>query len=167
MAFTINKIASGHTPVDIQYAIDSAFAQSRFTYKVLQGHGSKVTIQGIRLKEAKDYCGNHPLACPVRPGVHKPHKHFTFLEGADWVAFNDMLNDVLDKLKVEANVASSHVIIRKAKQRCVEYKPQTLSNGIDSEWVKDSGRFANRMGRISLRSKYPIGTPGIPEWKNA
>jgi hypothetical protein len=86
------------------------------------------------------------------------------LEGADWVAFNDMLNDVLDALNVSANVASSLCIIRKGAMRRIEYDGHKLGNGIDSEWNKDSAHYADRRGQVSPRSEYPAGTPGIPEY---
>lgn len=146
-------------------ALANAINRSRFTATLIQiKHGFEIGT--VRLRQSKDYCGNHPLPCPVRPyQAHKPHIHSKCLEGADWVAFNDMLNDVLDKLRVSANVASSHVIIRKGEKRCTVYMSQPLGNGIDNEWQRDSGCFENKMGMKSPRSDYPTGTPGIPEYK--
>ena len=73
--------------------------------------------------------------------------------------------DVLDKLQVSANVASSLVIIRKGVMRCVQYGSRVLSNGIENEWVRDSECFENWIGRKALRSNYPPGTPGIAEYR--
>jgi hypothetical protein len=165
MSFKIkNIIATPKRMMTIGNALARAINTSRFTANLSQIRNG-FEISTIRLRQSKDYCGNHPLPCPIRPGGHRPHKHLPYLEGADWVAFNDMLNDVLDRLKVSANVASSHVIIRKGDKRCVEYDSQPLRNGIDNEWVRDSGCFECRIGIKSPRSDYPPGTPGIPEYK--
>ena len=161
MAFIIKKI-SGATPVLITRKIMALHAKSRFTWETTYDE-KKVSIHLVRLKESKHYCGNHPLPCPIRP-FPKKHIHSTCLEGADWVAFNDMINDVLDNLGVSANVASSLVVIRKGNERCINYDSQVLSNGIDNEWTRDSHCFENRIGQVSPRSEYPNGTPGIPEY---
>ena len=147
---------------DVAQSIRNQVANSRFTLEMTVGP-KKISMSKIRLRKSKDYCGNHPLACPVRPGGHAPHKHMTFLEGSDWVAFNDKINDILDELKVNANVGSSHVVTRKGLERCVEYTAYTLGNGIDNEWTKDSGAFANCIGR-KVQAEYPEGTPGIYSW---
>jgi hypothetical protein len=102
----------------------------------------------------------------VRPGGERPHKHTKNLEGADWVAFNDMLNDMLDALSVSADVGSSLCIIRKGGARRVEYRGHLLGNGIDSEWDKDSDFYESHLGETNVpRSEYPTDTPGIAEWK--
>ena len=166
MSFKIKNIV-GATAMRISNEILKAQLRSRFTFQMgMPNNGKVIEIRTIRLIQSKDYCGNHPLPCPVRPfQAHKPHIHSKCLEGADWVAFNDMLNDILDKLKVSANVASSHVIIRKGLLRCVNYDSRLLSNGIENEWVKDSHFFEDWTGRKAGRSVYPPGTPGIAEWK--
>lgn len=165
MAFVIKNI-KGANIGKLFMAIRKVALRSRFNFYAGTTHDMKrIEIGKVRLRVAKDYCGNHPLPCPVRPWQpHQAHKKLTYLEGADWVAFNDMLNDVLDKLKVSADVASSHVIIRKGYARCVEYDAQIRPNGIDAEWTKDSNMFANYTGQIAPRAGYPNGTPGIPEY---
>lgn len=168
MAFVIKNIStkSLNGVRNLVRAIHAAGEKSRFTFTNETTHNhTRIKIGTVRLRDAKDYCGNHPLPCPVRPGGHRPHKRLNYLEGADWVAFNDMLNDVLDKMKISADVASSLVIIRKGQERCVYYDSRPFPNGIDNEWVKDSRQFENRIGKKSKRSEYPPGTPGIPEWK--
>ena len=160
MAFVINKVTSGQTTDLIAGAMRSALSTSRFTAEVIQKRSS-VEIRTVRLNYRKDYCGNHPLPCPVRPGKHRKHPVNTFLEGADWVGFNDMVNDVLDTLGCVCNCASSHVVIRKDGKRCVEYDSQPLSNGIDNEWRRDSGQFKSYISQQAPRAKYPAGTPGF------
>jgi hypothetical protein len=169
MAFTIRLSKDNYSTKarDIVASLRGYLSESRFivdgiTLKETR-KSDTITLGKVRLKIAKDFCGNHPLPCPVRPGPHKPHKVMTLLEGADWVAFNDMLNDILDLYAADANAGSSHVIIRKGVMRCVEYTAQQLGNGIDNEWVKDSGKFANCIGR-KMRAKYPEGTPGFPHY---
>jgi hypothetical protein len=161
MVFIIKKIVDGDVQ-DIAMAVRQALSISRFMANV-EELPNKVKISNVRLKKSKHYCGNHPLSCPVRPGGPRPHKHMKYLEGADWVAFNDMINDILDSAGVSANVASSHVIIRKGAKRCIEYISRRIGM-YDNEWVKDSGCFENRIGKKSGRSEYPPGTPGIAEY---
>ena len=169
MAFEIREIEGATpnaTPERVAEEIRNHLNISRFTADVVV-HKRKVTIHKIRLRESKDYCGNHPYACPVRPNVvEKKHIHSRCLEGADWVGFNDMLNDVLDALCVSAYVASSLCIIRKGSFRRVEYSGHKLGNGIDSEWNKDSHAYECHLGEMNVpRSEYPTDTPGIAEWK--
>jgi hypothetical protein len=160
MAFVIKNI-DGSTPGDIHAAISAALRKSRFTARI-DYSVNKVSIHDVRLKESKDYCGNHPYACPVRPGGHQAHKRQKFLEGADWVAFNDGINNVLDGLGVSANVASSLVVIRKGLERCVSYYGHS-QNGISNEWDKQ-GFYENHIGKPHPKAEYPEGTPGIYSW---
>ena len=165
MAFEIKKIKSGVSVNEIGHALQNKISQSRFIADV-SFHENKLKIHQVRLRKSKDYCGNHPFACPVRPGGHKPHVHSSCLEGADWVAWNDMLNDVLDALGVAANVASSLCIIRKGEFRRIEYTGHLLGNGIDSEWDKDSEFYLNHtLCTTPVPSKFPMGTPGIYKWR--
>ena len=159
MAFVIKNIVSGQSVDDIAAYINATLAGSRFTAAVTTKKKS-VEIRNVRLTYRKDYCGNHPLPCPVR-AIHRKHPVNRLLEGADWVGFNDMLNNVLDGIGCVCDCASSHVVIRKAGARCVRYDAQALSNGIDNEWVKNSGAFKNYIGKRAPRSRYPAGTPGF------
>lgn len=163
MAFKINKI-SGAELHTIESDLVRAISISRFTARV-ERHTSNITIHDVRLRVAKDYCGNHPNACPVRPGVHRPHKETKHLEGADWVAFNDMLNDVLDCLSVSANAASSLCIIRKGSARRMRYEGHFLQNGIDREWNRDDTQYASYLRKGHPPTVYPLDTPGIAEWR--
>lgn len=160
MAFVINKITSGEQVEDIATMIRKTLAGSRFTAEVTTPTTKRVEIRTVRLTYHKDYCGNHPLPCPVR-AFSKPHKKTRQLEGADWVGFNDMLNDLLDAIGCVCDCASSHVIIRKSGARCMRYDAQTL-NGIDSEWKRNSGVFENHIGNNrNAHAEFPQGTPGF------
>jgi hypothetical protein len=167
MAFKINKI-TGSDVQTIASRIRLALSQSRFNADVSTPSSRCVEIRTVRQNEKKDYCGHHPFACPVRPGPHKPHKHLPFLEGADWVAFNDMLNDCLDSLNVSANAGSSLCIIRKGYLRRAEYSGHTLGNGIDSEWNRDSSVYVRgRDLKAPKPSEYPLDTPGLDYWQRS
>ncbi len=163
MAFVIKNIISiGVSTEKIGAELEKILTKSRFT-ALVEISGDKVKIRNVRLKQNKDYCGNHPFACPVRPWGNEKHKKLNYLEGADWVAFNDMINDVLDNLGVSADVASSLVVIRKGEKRCVNYGGHAL-NKFNNEWNKEGEKYENWIGKKAGRSKYPIGTPGIPEY---
>lgn len=161
MAFVIKNIVGASTE-KIEVELQKILAKSRFV-ALVENSGNKIAIRNVRLKTNKDYCGNHPFACPVRPWGENKHKKLNFLEGADWVAFNDMVNDVLDKLEVSANVASSLVIIRKGEKRCVNYGGHAL-NEFNNEWNRNGENYENWIGRQAKRSKFPEGTPGIAEY---
>lgn len=163
MAFIIKNI-SGSTVEVVASAIRRALAISRFS-AIVDTPAYKVAIRDIRLRERKDYCGNHPNACPIRPGGHKPHKKMSLLEGADWIGFNDMLNDVLDSLAVSASAASSLCIIRKGPNRRMRYKGYLLANGIDREWERDDSQYASYIHKGHPPTDYPKDTPGIAEWR--
>lgn len=163
MAFVIKNIKSGQTPENIATAIRHALTVgARFTADITT-HRNKVEIREVRLTYKKDYCGNHPFACPIRPGQpHRPHKKLPYLEGADWVAFNDTLNDVLDSLSCVCDAGSSLLVIRKAGARAVKYGGQKTANGIDAEWTNTQSEFKNCIGaNREIHAAYPQGTPGF------
>lgn len=131
--------------------------KSRFKAKLTED-GKSVKLSKIRLKTSKDYCGNHAGPCQIK-GVHRDKKA-NFLEGSDWVAFNDGINDLLDKLKVEANVTSSICVMRKGLLRRVEY------SGVDGgEFDKEGEEYLNNIGGKAIKSYCQSCTPGIQSWK--
>jgi hypothetical protein len=163
MAFTIRK-TSGAALAAIESALLHAFSISRFTGRV-ELHKSNITIHDVRLREKKHYCGNHPNACPVRPGVHTPHKRMNFLEGADWVGFNDMINDVLDSLAVSASAGSSLCKIRKGLMRRMRYVGHFIGATNFREWDKDDTRYECYVRKGRPPTDYPQDTPGVAEWR--
>jgi hypothetical protein len=163
MAFEI-KNAVGANLLTIECYLQRNIGKSRFTAET-RLQRNKITIHNVRLREAKHYCGNHPYPCPVSPFGERPHRKGKWLEGADWVAFNDLVNDVLDDLGVSADVASSVVRLRKGRERCVRYEGYSRGFGGAYEWVKDSGCFADMIGKPHEVSEYPEGTPGIDQWR--
>lgn len=137
-----------------------------------------LNILGVRLRTKKDYCGQHAGPCLAR-NAWKKHKITRYLEGADWVAFNDMLNDLCDKLKIEAKIWSEResigrLYLRQGKLRCTHYRMQGALQ-IGQSWVEstewhgnaDEDDFTDKHfghRRPMARSWYPEGTPGIPEY---
>lgn len=160
MSFKIKKIQSQLTLCALTQAIADRLGNSRFNARVTFSD-KLVEVHDVRLKTSKDYCGNHPFSCPVRPGGHRPHHKLSYLEGLDWVEFNDTLNNVLDELEVSAHVASSRCVIRKGTTRRMEYDGHKLGNNIDSDWDKDSNVYEDYVGKPHPRAVYPEGTPGL------
>lgn len=167
-----------------EYAIRKYIARSRFTCAFYHERcpaklgGWAVRLQMVRLRVPKDYCGQHPGPCPVRFGGSPPHRHTRFLEGADWVAFDDMVNDALDRARVAAEVWSkgqeflSRFFIRHGESRRVEYPADyrdfhgryfMIWDHEDLPGYFDDGHFGVRGD--APRSAYPIGTPGVPQWR--
>lgn len=125
--------------------------------------GGTVVLTTIRLKHPKDYCGNHPGPCLVENG--REHRKSRCMEGGDWVQFNDLLNDVLDRMNVSANFQSSHVVMRKGRNRRVNYDMHDIGRDgrIHMDWVKvgEEDDYADFCGKVAPASTYPNGTPGL------
>ena len=118
MAYTLHGYGDGGPTLGISRTMDAvkvaltrAIARDgRFTANVLGPHcvartrhmpeGWQLVIDRVRLAKAKPYCGNHPGPCAA--GTRK--KRLTILEWDDWVAFHIIVNDVLDRLEVTADV---------------------------------------------------------------
>jgi hypothetical protein len=158
----ITKIKGADTSTIVS-AIAVAFSQTRFTLNIDES-GRGIKILNVRLTEKKPYCGNHAKACE-RPHVGK-HKKAQYLEGADWVEFNDRLNSVLDELNVSARVDSGTCNLRKGTERRISYQADTFAGGA-WQWNKfgRDDEYADYTGHKVLTpiSKFPMGTPGIYE----
>lgn len=168
-------------PDIVKQKLEEYLASSRFTARLEvevspnQCRGKHVVRIGtVRLKKKKDYCGQHPNACVVRL-FPKKHMRASYLEGADWVGFDDMLNDMCDKHGWEADIWSKSLefrgkmVIRKGRRRRIAYHSECrIVGGGWPHYTWDTTfrdeDFADRIGQESPRSVYPDGTPGIAEW---
>lgn len=74
----------------------------------LRVSGDSILVKPVRLVKAKPYCGNHPGECQV-PLFGGPHKNprATYLEWDDWVRFHGVVNRVLNRFRIEADVWST------------------------------------------------------------
>lgn len=134
---------------------------SRFTAEV-ERVPRKITndairIRNIRLKDSKIYCGNHPAACELG-GSHRKGRT---LEGADWVEFNDLINNICDRLWIRANVSTAVCVIRKGYERRIKYG--MFRDGNFWQWKKDEpdASYEDCCSRQAPYSEFPEGTPGI------
>jgi hypothetical protein len=101
----------------------------------------------------------------------RPHRHSRCLEGTDWVAFNDLLNDVLDRLGLDADAWSynreahgGRYYIRRGRRRRVRYDEAWAAGvfGAFRRWAKAGpDDFEDHCGREAPRSELPEGTPGL------
>jgi len=140
-------------------AITTAVNESRFQCVVSSPYRTTLKILDVRLRERKLYCGNHPASCEI--GNHK-EKKARFLEGADWVEFNDLLNDQMDRLSLWCNIDSSSVRIRKGFERRILYShlyPRAFGN---AEWVRygEDEDYGDYCGKAPPEAEFPEGTPG-------
>lgn len=155
-------------------AIANHFHNSRFKLFVSWAGGT-INLSKIRLNQSKAYCGNHAKACE---GPHNTkHAKRRFLEGADWVDFNDQVNTVLDHfpndqggLGVESYVSSVVCVIRIGSRRRIRYEANShrgVPGQPNFEWVWDKhgpeDHFGNYCGKLAPPSWFPEGTPGIYE----
>lgn len=125
-------------------------------------------IKGIRLKRKKPNCGQHAGPCRL---TGKKHRTVSYLEGADWVGFNDMLNDLCDMHSIEADIYTNgleqtgKLFIRIGKRRRDRY------NGFEGGPFWDANYDPNdytatNFGKQTYapRSDFDAGTPGLAAW---
>ena len=164
----------------IVYAIKEWLEISRFTADVQieyhPRHKQAIKIECVRLRRKKPYCGQHPGPCLVQ-AVRK-HRVGRWLEGADWVGFNDGLNDLFDRMKWRADIWSYNreavggiYYIRRGRLRRIDYTHNTdyRFGQFIAFWEKaEQHDFDDHFGRKRpLRSAYPCGTPGLADWRPA
>ena len=171
MAYKI-KLAPGVDGWQVQMVLQQWLSRSRFWAREvrrtsrLDRSGQSydvVTMHRLRLKRLKPYCGNHPGPCAL--SGHAPNKRGGYLEGADWVALHDMVNDLLDQLEISADVSTSWGIwVRKGYRRRTKFWADALGTR-NATWHRDDpGWYIDNRGGVSIRSQLPDATPGIPEW---
>lgn len=134
-------------------------------------YNPRFKIYGVRLRDRKQYCGNHPGGCEL---VGRKEVSRKFLEGADWVEFNDRLNDRLDEEQVSAVIWSEPDRVRSQvgermririgmHRRCIyEMVPSDYPNQ-NATWELNGDRSHFKVGTVTdrgLTSFFPEGTPG-------
>jgi len=138
------------------------FESTRFRFKIEEIGLTRLKLREIRLKENKPYCGSHPESCVTPFGAERKVYNRNYLEGSDWVDFNDRLNDCLDYYCVSANVKSSVCIIRKRSCRRTVYGSH--QRGMFREWNMDEPRayddYCSEAKVLAPDSFFPEGTPG-------
>lgn len=155
-------------------AITDWLELSRFRAKVgIETHsrwGQVVKISFVRRRKKGHYCGQHPGPCQ---GIGGQRHSGSCLQGADWVAFNDGLNDALDALSLAADVwsfnreaSSGRFFIRKGASRRVTYCSHERKSWGRTFHVWDmDGDFEDYTGMAAPRSVFPPDTPGNPDWR--
>ncbi len=164
MSFVVSLEEKSRT-AEVMNAIIEGIASSRFTAGVRHGkRDGQIEIGwkecGVRLRNKKGYCGNHAGPCRLGGGRHAKAR---YLEGSDWIGWNDMINDILDRLYISANVKNSLLIIRKGRKRRLEY--WSVDNG--GEWNKDEldECYDDYCGQEPPITEFPEGTPGIASYR--
>jgi hypothetical protein len=134
--------------------------ESRFVCEpeIIDDRGRYIKIRMIRLKQNKPYCGNHPNACEFNVGGK--HRRGTWLEGLDWVEFNDLINDLLDEMNVSANVKTAVCILRKGTKRRTYYGSHRQGNFWAWNMDEQDCHYTDYCGREAPISECPYGTPG-------
>jgi hypothetical protein len=158
-------------------ALKDKLEESRFTATVFpmshRRHKEVVRIETVRLRIKKDYCGQHPCACVA---VRK-HRKGHWLEGADWIGFNDLLNLVLDELQLDADVwsynrearLSNKYMVRIGRKRRICYGEKAITHHWQTFFLWDGKihacDFEDCIGKQPPQTEYPYGTPGLAEWR--
>lgn len=168
----LQKIQKPWTAHDVRLILDVAVEASRFTAKITGNYGGSLEIKMVRLRVRKSYCGNHPNECVINPYIgEQKHKVCRFLEGADWVEFNDLLNDALDAGGISCVIFSrpleikERLMVRKGTMRRTAYNSEPLISGgmlRGHTWIGDEpGVWADCTKREPVCADFPEGTPGI------
>ena len=125
MAYTI-KIAANNKPGTIeailtllrQLASDAGFVindvtriEKMFSNRPFRGGWLGLELRQIRRKERKAYCGQHAGPC-VRPPRERQRRNSVCLDGEDWIAFHNVVNDVLDSMGLVAEVYTTPQDVR-------------------------------------------------------
>ena len=91
-----------------------------------------IRVKPVRLLNKKPYCGQHPVCDPAFAPKKKPNS--TCLMWADWIKFNRLVNTVLNRYRVNADVWSNPLEtkgkfhIRKGNKARVRYDYETVYN---------------------------------------
>jgi hypothetical protein len=157
---SIKGASLGELEAALNYAINH---DSRFTCD-FEYKGSWLKVYNVRLREKRPYCGNHPNECLIDRG---PNRRGTYLEGADWVEFNDRLNDVCDKMNISCSIYSDRVVwIRKGTKRRINYGSHMLGMFWQWDYHGEECDFEDWCDKLGApNSSYPFGTPGLYERK--
>lgn len=65
-----------------------------------------IRVDRVRLTQKKAYCGQHAGPCDLGAPGNARKKYSHYLEWWDWIEWNNLVNDVLDDLGVDADVWS-------------------------------------------------------------
>lgn len=152
-----NSIGVGHLYGVLYQAVNLT---DYFTVEIEQTDFNKLKLKNVRLKEKRPYCGNHPNACDVTVG--RRERSYNYLEGTDWVSFNDLVNDVCDLWSVNANIYTSVCWLRKGNQRRIRYGSSKIRMTNFYQWDNkgEDSDYGIYLGRLAPPSEYPYGTPG-------
>ena len=161
----------GAFPDAIIRDIKRSLEHSRFTVGELRetDRPKGIIITQVRLRSRKLFCGAHPAACN---GPERTHRKHSFLEGADWVEFNDFINNILDRLLVSAMFTSSSqefkgkMYLRKGAHRRCSYEHIYLPGAgprANAVWEADSKypqHWTIGFGKDVPPSEFDPETPG-------
>lgn len=157
------KIENVKSESHLGAAIVEAFKGTRFTLEV-RGTPKGFDLKKVRLTSKKQYCGNHPNECVL---THDTHRNTRFLEGADWVEFNDTLNNILDKLNASADIYSKpleikdKLFVRKGFERRINYDSKMVGRFFVWDGSGTESDYENFCNKIAPKSTFPEGTPGV------
>lgn len=159
-------IVNAAVAAKVRNRLEAFLERSRFTvrcidYKARGGNQTAIELREIRLREKKDYCGQHAGPCLLN---ERRHREYHYLEGLDWVAFNDMVNDLLDQMNLEADVTSSACRVRRGGARRINYGMHDVRVGV---WDKngDTDDYLDCRRKKATPTTSASGTPGIEDWR--
>jgi hypothetical protein len=152
------RITSQHSPEEVAQWLINGIEGTRFTAAVEVISSQSLKIVDVKLRQTKPYCGYHPAACELAGS----HRRRAYLEGADWVEFNDLVNDVLDLHSASAHVYSIVCVIRQGSKRRVRYGAEYGRFGGNATWerIGETGDYHDYRGTVAPVSDFPEGTPG-------
>lgn len=150
--------------------------------------GGVLKILNVRVKgPSRVDCESHPGECVVIPnffGFEPKRKKSRFLEGSDWVEFDDLLSSICDHMGASATIYSwnrdtdkpGRLYIRKKRERRIVYDchevwrnlPFLGNTLIGRAWNNNAPaeHFMDCIGIEAPLSSFIEGTPGSYDPKN-
>lgn len=135
MPYTIELL--DNTPADfVRGELQSDIQLDGRFSAILTESGRRIIVKPVRLINAKEYCGQHPGECIETPfGPRPKRKRHHLLEWDDWVAFHDVVNDTLDRLRVSADVWANP--LEKMDRGSKMWIRRGLSRRVKWDWEDD------------------------------
>jgi hypothetical protein len=122
-------------------ALEARLLKSVFTAKLTPAMDAKgnltIIVKPVRLRQGKAYCGQHPGSCLVNPFFGPTKKPVAkWLEWDDWVKFHGLVNAVLNRLRIHADVWSTPTDVRGKMHIRKDMSPR-----IKWEWTESFTKF--------------------------
>lgn len=118
--------------------------------------GYVVDLRKIRLAKAKPFCGAHPGPCVVGGTYTKAglKRASNCLEWEDWIAFHEVVNDVLDRYHVDADITTAGADVDRGR---LLFCRRGLKRRVRYDWTEDARDARKRPINYGTEDQFTIG----------